>query len=476
MEKNTVKSGLKKIQEFLKNRYFKFSLALITYVLVVIWLQNYWFFLGIPIIYDIYISRKVNWAFWKSRKKKNSTFVEWLDALIFAVIAVTLINIFLFQNYKIPTGSMEKSLLIGDHLFVSKVSFGPRVPQTPISFPFAQNTMPVIKTKSYVEWIKLPYKRLAGLDTIENDDIVVFNFPAGDTVILENTAASYYRIVRDFAKNFKFNDINYGRALKSDEEYYKIAREYIWKNPQFNIAIRPVDRRDNYIKRCVAIPGDTLRLINGEIYINGKPQKHFEGIQFKYLIKTNGARINPKLLEKMDIYPEDAQRTGPSSYEIFLTDKNVQKIKAFPNVVSVEPKLADEGTYDYDIFPHDPKYKWNLDYFGPLYIPEKGKTIDINMDNICLYERIIQVYENNDLKIVDSTIYINGEAAKTYTFKMGYYYMIGDNRHDSADSRMWGFVPDDHIVGRPKFIWLSIDKHKKFLSKIRWGRLFNPAE
>lgn len=474
MEQNVKKGLLEPFLSFFKNKYFKYCLATIIYVLWVIWLGNYWFLIGLPIIFDIYISKKVNWSPWKKREGKNSTFIEWLDALIFAVIAVTLINIFLFQNYKIPTGSMEKSLLIGDHLFVSKVSYGPRIPNTPIAFPFAQHTMPIIKTKSYVEWVKWPYRRLAGLDTIENDDIVVFNFPAGDTVVMQNQATSYYAIIRTFMQEFKFRDIQSSHAVRTEKEYRRIARQYIWDN--FDITIRPVDKRDNYIKRCVAIPGDSIELIEGKIFINGKQQTDYEGIQYKYMVLTNGNRINPKTLERMNIYEDDMVRINSSNYIIPLTKENADKIRGYANVVGMTKILKEKGEYSYHIFPHDPKFPWNEDYFGPLWIPEKGKTVDISLDNISLYERIISVFENNDLEIKDSTIYINGQPATTYTFKMDYFFMIGDNRHDSADSRFWGFVPIDHIVGRPKFIWLSLDKEKRFLGKIRWKRMFASAE
>lgn len=470
-----IKDILTKIRNVLRNKYFKFSFAAIIYILWVIWLGIFWFLLGLIIIFDIYITKKVNWSFWKKRNQKNNAFIEWLDALIFAVIAVTLINIFLFQNYKIPTMSMEKTLLRGDHLFVSKVTYGPRIPNTPISFPFTQHTLPLTeKTKSFVEWVKWDYKRLAGLKEIKNHDIVVFNFPTGDTVVVQNQAQSYYSILRNYVKSFKMRDEQRGNPIRSDATYYQMARKYVRDN--YDIVVRPVDKRDNYIKRCVAVAGDTLEMRHGYVYINGQKEQSPEDLQFRYIITTNGTRINPKILERMGIYQEDVSTINSSTYVIPLTQENYNKMKEFSNVISVEKVERPEGDYADYIFPHHPNYPWNEDNFGPLYIPEKGRTIDIDVNNLPLYHRIIETYERNKVEVKDSTIYINGEEADSYTFKMGYYFMIGDNRHDSADSRFWGFVPDDHIVGSPVFIWLSIDKTKNFLNKIRWDRLFISAK
>src|SRR5512133_2452051 len=265
-----------------RKEWMWFGIVAVIYILFVIWLRNYWFFLGLGVIYDMYITKKVNWTFWKKREGPNSKAVEWLDAIIFAVIAVTLINIFLFQNYKIPTGSMENTLLIGDHLYVRKVAYGPRIPNTPLSFPFTQHTMPLTGSKSYVEWIKLPYKRLAGFGKVKRDDPVVFNFPAGDTVVLEHQNVSYYSIVRDSANSRKLRDSYYGRPRKTDKEYYNDARKAVWSN--FEITIRPVDKRDNYIKRCVAIPGDTLQIVDKKVIVNGIPEKDYPGIQHNYYI------------------------------------------------------------------------------------------------------------------------------------------------------------------------------------------------
>lgn len=442
---------MEKFNALLKNRYFLFAFSTTIFVLWVIWIGNYWLLLGLPIFIDYHITRKVNWTPWKKRgEKKRSALIEWVDAIVFAVIAATLIRMFFIEAYTIPTSSMEKSLLVGDYLFVSKVSYGPKLPNTPLSFPFAHHTMPLTKnTKSYVEWIKRPYKRLAGFGDIKRNDVVVFNYPEGDTVIVQfQSERSYYSVVRE------------------------IGRERVWRD--YDIVVRPVDKRENYIKRCVAIPGDTLLVSKGQLYVNGEAQELFDGVQYNYIIRTNGTAINSKILDDLSIAKSD-RFFNPAGgiYEMPLTTESYDRIRKLNNVHSV---LRHENTnptmMTRAIFPHSPNFPWTEDNFGPLWIPKKGETVDLSINNLPLYERIIDTYEGNDLKVKDSLIYINNEVASTYTFKMDYYFMMGDNRHNSADSRFWGFVPEDHVVGKASFIWLSLDKDKRFPANIRFSRIF----
>ena len=458
------------MNKFLKKKYIWFAIVALIYILIVVWIGNYWLLLGLGIIYDMYISEKVNWTFWKKRNGKNSSFVEWMDALIFAVIAVSLINIFLFQNYRIPTGSMEKSLLIGDHLFVSKLAYGPRMPNTPIAFPFTQHTMPLTKGKSWSDLIHWPYKRLAGLGTVKNNDAIVFNFPAGDTVVVEEQVTSYYEIVRRTAREMAQRE-SYGNQTPKPASYYmKAARKEV--RDRYTIIYRPVDRRDNYVKRCIGIPGDSLVIKEGSVYINNKLVPENSTQQLNYVVATNGTTINPKVFERLGIYKSDQTMVSGSAYILPLTKSNAEAISKFANVKEVAPLFSKAGDFVPQIFPYSRAYGWNEDNFGPLWIPVKGSTVKLDTSNLCLYDRIIDVYEDNDLRVEGKTIYINNKPADTYTFKMNYYFMMGDNRHNSADSRYWGFVPQDHIVGKPKFIWLSVDKETSGLKKIRFKRMF----
>ncbi len=462
------------------NKWVKFALWTIIFLLFVVWTENYWLLLGLLIIFDVFISQKVHWAFWKKKGvEKQTKTVEWIDALIFAVVAATIIRLFFIEAFTIPTSSMEKSLLVGDYLFVSKFSYGPKMPNTPLSVPFAHNTMPLTEnTKSYLDWIKWPYHRLKGLTEVKNNDVVVFNFPEGDTVCLNQQARSYYQLVRDYG----FDNVKNDRIVDS---YGNVHTGYFGK-----IVSRPVDKRENYIKRCIAIAGDSLQVVDGQAFVNGKPQEEIGDKQFKYLVVTDGTMINPRVFEELGISKEDVEVSrliDPSIFEFMketfdedrnnifvypLVKENVERIKALPCVKSVTRIVKPKDFRENYIFPHDNRYRWNEDNFGPLYVPKKGVTIALTTQNLPLYRRIIETYEENKLETIGDKIIINGNEVSEYTFKMDYYFMMGDSRHNSADSRFWGFVPEDHVVGKALFIWFSTDKDKSFLSSIRWSRVF----
>jgi signal peptidase I len=346
---------------------------------------------------------------------------------------------------------MEKSMLVGDYLFVSKTAYGPKLPNTPLSFPFVHQSMPMTnhKVKSYVEWIKRPYKRLAGLTTVKNNDVVVFNFPEGDTVAVRFASNNYYELCR-----------MYGRErVNTDERSFG------------KIYSRPVDKKENYIKRCIAIGGDSIQIIDGQVYVNGAMQIEHDGRQYDYEVITNGSLFSSRVLDKLNVAKADRDMITGGRYRFPLNSQQVQEFKALKNVVSVKKLILPRGNYDVNIFPHSPIYPWNVDNFGPMYVPKEGATIEINLENLPLYKRIIDVYEGNDVSVKDNVIFINGQPANTYTFKLNYYWMMGDNRHKSADSRYWGFVPSDHIVGKASLIWMSLDKDKNFPSNIRFDRI-----
>ena len=441
------------MKKFPRRQWIKFGIAASLYTLWVIWLNNYWWLFGLPVIFDMYLTKKVNWSFWKKRNRKNHTAIEWLDALIFALIAVTFINIFFFQNFNIPTASMEKSLLIGDNLFVSKVHYGPRVPQTPLSFPLVQHTLPLTKDRnSFLTWIKNDYRRLKGFQRIKNDDVVVFNYPEGDTVsTVWQSNLSYYSLVRD------------------------VGRERVWSDKENfgRIVTRPVDKRENFIKRCVGIPGDSIQVVGNQVFVNGQPQKQIDGLQFSYAVQTNGTTINEIKLEDLGIAKADIQYSPTTSTytNMPLTAEMVTELKGLPNVISVSRNQYPANSRENGIFPFSENFRWNRDNYGPIWIPKKGATVKINTRNLPLFERVIDVYEENEIEVKDGIIYINGVESDSYTFKMDYYWMMGDNRHNSADSRYWGYVPEDHIVGKPLFVYISFDKERKFPFNIRWKRM-----
>jgi len=466
-------------------KHISFIVSCLIYIALVKLSGLSWFYFGVLAFADHYYWHYVNWIFWKKRplreKKKRSAFGEWLNAILFAVIGATLIHTFIMQPFTIPTSSMEKSMLIGDYLLVSKLSYGPNVPNTPLSIPFMHNTFAFTKnTSSYSESIQLGYNRLPGFGKISNNDIVVFNYPADE------------------------------------------LRENL-----------PFDKKTHYVKRCVGIAGDSLEIINQKVFINGNEQAlpdRSHG-QFSYIVSTEASGLRKKFLLENEItegYPVNSYRfelsqqeallfsqqgyireiklvdsllneDGRNNYRVttqgvqlnanvlvsyrgqaeasnsslmMLTDENVTKLRSIRNVISVEkPELlaSQKGAI---MYPKGNEFNWSTDNYGPIYIPKAGATIELNEDNLAIYKRIITDYEDNELEYKEGGLYINGKETGEYTFKMDYYWMMGDNRHNSLDSRFWGFVPENHVVGKPVFNWLSLDPNKSGLSKIRWDRMF----
>lgn len=408
------------------------------------------------------------------KKHKKSVTREWIDAGVFAVVAATLIRTFVFEAYTIPTGSMEKTLLVNDFLFVSKFSYGPRIPNTPLAIPFVHHTIPVLKTKSYSELIHIPYTRWFA-HPVKRNDVVVFNFPAGDTLTKEyDSELPYYDILEDRKQYYMAqlkSQIADPRQLSAIAE--QKARADVWESPDYTIMTRPVDKRENYIKRCVGIPGDTIEIKDSYLFVNGQPAFVSPTSAIDYIVpatreltveELEGEGISLKMTDR----ESDFQNVSGFTYRINLSIQEYEIIKKIPGVKAGEIHRDLATGFDYRIFPRDTTVaNWSIDNFGPLWIPRKGVEIPLTTRNIAFYKRAIQVYENNTWEEKEGKIFINGKEAKSYTFKMDYYWMMGDNRHRSQDSRFWGFVPEDHIVGEAGMIWLSYGKG------IRWNRLFS---
>lgn len=458
--------------------YIRLSIALVLYLLFLLWVKSWWGLFVIPFIVDNYITKFIPWGWWK--KSKSSTLravMSWVDAIVFALIAVYFVNQFFFQNYVIPSSSLEKSLLVGDYLFVSKANYGPRKPHTPFSMPLMQHTAPIFGCKSYIDAVQWDYERVKGFEDIELNDIVVFNYPAGDTattnpMLIDYYAECYLIGAERYPDTPVMDSLTTERQRAVYELYYAAGRDYIEENPQiFGKKLwRPVDRRENYVKRCVGLPGNILEIRDKEIYIDGKPTPQPKNVQFNYWVTLKG-KIPERLRRELEISKEDLQRNIEGRYLIPLTSATRNKLSEYPKLVeSIEPFIS---TTTAEIYPLNGYTKWTADNYGPVWIPKRGESIKLTLENLPIYERPIAVYEGNDLEVKDGKIYINGKESDSYTFKMDYYWMMGDNRHNSADSRYWGFVPEDHIVGKPLFIWLSLDKDRGwFDGKIRWNRLF----
>ncbi len=458
-------------------QWVKFIVALILYLAFLYWVKSWWGLLVVPFIFDVYITKKIRWQWWKESEGPVKWIMSWVDALVFALVAVYFINLFFFQNYVIPSSSLEKSLLTGDYLFVSKVSYGPRIPETPLTMPLTQHTLPVFECKSYIEWPHWDYRRVKGLGKVELNDIVVFNYPAGDTLVsnIQYQAADYYQMCYSFGSQLIENkpDVDSLNGQQRWDYYqflYNAGREYIRNNESIygEVMTRPADRRENYVKRCVGLPGQTLQIKDRIVYLDGKANKEPDNVQYTYIVKLK-ANIPDELMKELGISMEDLVSLNQNGF-MPLTKRAVKELKARKDLVE-SITLNTEATKS-DIYPLNGNLGWTRDNYGPIWIPQKGKSVTLTLDNIAIYERPIKVYENNDLEVKDGKIFINGKQTNKYTFKMDYYWMMGDNRHNSADSRYWGFVPEDHIVGKPIFIWWSSDPDRSGFGGIRWHRLF----
>lgn len=455
------------MKKFSKKQWIKFSIAAILYALFALWMQNAWLLIGLVVIADIFLTGFISWGAWKrSKNPQVRNVLEWVDDILFALVAVYFINLFIFQNYQIPSSSLEKSLLVGDYLFVSKLSYGPRVPNTPLSFPLVQNTLPFFDCKSYLDWPEWGYKRVKGFGDIKRNDIVVFNFPAGDTVALKVQNPDFYNLVEE----------NGREALLLNKETFG------------EIVYRPVDKRENYVKRCIGLPGDTIEVRNNQVYIDGVATQNPEKVQFNYFVETDGSMLSEEQLRLLDVSKEDRVMVSNETMLSFLGFKPGQNgqfnpvyhFPLTPKALAIAKKLSmvkniiiEPDAWSGSTYPVGYQTGWSRDNFGPLWIPKKGATIPLTERNLALYGRCIRNYENNTLEEKDGKVYINGKPETTYTFKYNYYWMMGDNRHKSADSRSWGFVPEDHVVGKPIMIWLSLDKDRSLLDGgIRWNRLF----
>ena len=464
-------------------QWIKMAAVMALYIAFIIWIRSWLGVVVIPFIFDAYITKIVPWTWWrKSKNKTVRTVMSWVDAIVFALLAVYLVNIYFFQNYQIPTSSLEKSLLVGDFLFVSKMSYGPRAPMTPLTMPLTQHTMPVTGTKSYIDWPQWDYKRVKGLGHVKHGDIVVFNYPTGDTVMLNMQATDIYAEAYGIGNEHYASILPRLDSLPRREQYevfrgiYAWGRNYITEHPNIfgDITVRPVDRRENYVKRCVGLPGDTLQIIDRTIYINGQAQAQPENVQFNYYVKTAGMPIPDAMFDELGVSMADRVRLNVPgfAYLLPLTDAMVAQLKANTKLIksiTLEPEMGVSRA----LYPQNLVKQWDRNNYGPIWIPRRGATIELTWDNLPLYEHCITAYEGNTLDVRDDGFYINGQRTDTYTFGMDYYWMMGDNRHNSADSRYWGFVPEDHIVGKPLFVWLSLDKDKGwFEGKIRWDRIF----
>ncbi|MFZ4784964.1 MAG: S26 family signal peptidase [Flavobacteriales bacterium] len=453
---------------------------------------------------------------WTNKKKSFGR--EWGEAIIFAVVAASVIRSFFLEAFTIPTPSMERSMLVGDYLFVSKMSYGAKLPQTPVSIPFVHNTIPGTMINSYTDWFSLPYFRLPGFGEVERFDPVVFNFPHGDTILVHPflSGHDYYSLLRNEGLSIAAKEIGPKFQGTSDSLNAFIIQQYFANENKYKalaranfidrqlcstcgspdrtskgvvvegLRARPVDKKENYIKRCIGMPGDNLEIRNRQVFINGGAIENPEGLQYNYLVKLS-TNLTPqqtqnsvaKMMDEFELNWQESKDVDIKNglIQLALTGDIANKIAnlSFVDSISVvDHPIVDNNAGD--LFPNTnlaPYKTWTVDNYGPIHIPAKGETIQLDVQNLPLYRRVIEVYEANALEVKEGKIFINGAETTSYTFKMNYYWMMGDNRHNSADSRFWGFVPENHVVGKAVFTWFSKeDPNYRGSSAIRWNRMF----
>ena len=450
-------------------RWIRFAIVSLLFCGFVVWLGNPWVALVWLLLLDIYITCYIPWGWWKKKKGITRSVMAWVDAIVYALVLVYIIFAFVGQNYKIPSSSLEKSLLVGDYLWVSKVVYGPRVPQTPLHFPLAQHTMPVTGGKSYIENPQLPYHRLPGLRSVERGDIVVFNYPQGDTVLTNYPERDYYMICDGLRKE----------GVKDPQQFIAMNAAQFGK-----IIYRPVDRRENYVKRCIGLPGEWIEIRNDSIFINDLLIADADNVQYNYVIPVNGA-VPAEQWESIGVrredaggYPMQVDYVPYSFYDVPLTASALAEVKKWPQVAGEIIRESESGYFDLGgVYPYNDAYGWRRDNMSKFWIPKRGVTLELTLNNLPLYRRCVEVYEGNKLEVRDGKILINGKDNPYYTFRYDYYWMEGDNRDRSLDSRYWGFVPEDHIVGSPMLVLTSFDEERALTDpkKYRLNRTFiNP--
>ena len=455
------------------------------------WVDAWWGLIVLPFIFDAYITRFIPWTWWKdSDNPVVRTVMGWVDAIVFALVAVYFVNVYFFQNYVIPSSSLEKSLLVGDYLLVSKLSYGPRVPQTPLHMPLCQHSLPLGLGKSYIEWPQWEYKRVSP-KPVKLNDIVVFNYPAGDTIVTNPAyQTEYYRYCYMIGYQLYqqqaempvpiLDSLTTMQQRQYFQTVYEMGKAYIKasSNEFGKIDTRPVDRRENYVKRCVGLPGQTLEIKDRIVYLDGKPNKEPDNVQYNYHVGLVERFLPEELVYELGLSSDDlfGKEGTHGLYQdgvCPLTYQAKKALEARPDLVeSITPEVQPASDV---LYPLNGYTGWTCDNYGPIWIPKKGEKIKLTLENLPIYERPIRIYEGNDLQVTpEGKIVINGKETDEYTFKMDYYWMQGDNRHCSADSRFWGFVPEDHIVGKPIVIWWSTNADRSWLSghHIRWSRLF----